>query len=204
MTKRNPLLSALLCVLFASCSGCVRNVADGDIIFQDLRSSQSAAVKLATGSKYSHMGIVYTTSTGAFVFEALDGVMLTPIEAWISRGEGRRYVIKRLSNANKVLTGTVLAKMKAEGEKLKGRPYDVYFGWGDDRLYCSELVWKIYKRGAGIEVGELRKLGSFRLDDPVVRQQLIKRYGASIPLDETVISPEDMFRSGLLLTVSQE
>jgi hypothetical protein len=32
---------------------------NGDILFQISRSSQSAAIQLATRSRYSHMGIVY-------------------------------------------------------------------------------------------------------------------------------------------------
>jgi hypothetical protein len=127
--------------------------------------------------------------------------MLTKLETWIARGEGKHFVVKRLKDSKTLLTQDVLLKMRTEGEKLKGKPYDVYFGWADDKIYCSELVWKIYKRGAGIEVGALKKLGSFHLDDPAVKQQLIKRYGASIPLDETVISPEDMFDSEMLVTV---
>jgi hypothetical protein len=204
MIKYLALFIALICALFVSCVGGPRNTMNGDIIFQDLESSQSNAVKLATGSRYSHMGIIYKTSSGDFVYEALNGVMITPLETWIGRGKGKHFVIKRLANAKEVLTEKVLANMKAEGEKLKRRPYDIYFGWADDRIYCSELAWKIYKRGVNIEVGELRKLGSFRLDDPIVKQLLVKRYGTAIPLEETVISPEDMFDSKLLVKVIEE
>jgi uncharacterized protein YycO len=48
--------------------------------------------------------------------------------------------------------------MQKEGEKLRGKKYDIYFGWDDQRIYCSELVWKIYKRGANIEIGKLQRL----------------------------------------------
>ncbi len=34
---------------------------NGDIIFQESKSSQSKAIQLATNSRYSHMGIIYIT-----------------------------------------------------------------------------------------------------------------------------------------------
>jgi hypothetical protein len=33
--------------------------------------------------------------------------------------------------------------MKATGEGFLGKDYDLTFGWSDERLYCSELVWKV-------------------------------------------------------------
>jgi uncharacterized protein YycO len=87
---------------------------------------------------------------------------------------------------------------------LRGKPYDLTFEWSDDRIYCSELVWKIYDRGIGIQVGKIKKLRDFDLSNDVVKNKMKERYGDQIPLDETVISPGDMFSSKLLKTVSEE
>ena len=35
---------------------------------------------------------------------------------------------------------------------MNNKDYDLYFEWSDDKIYCSELVWKIYKNGADIEL----------------------------------------------------
>ena len=43
--------------------------------------------------------------------------------------------------------------MRQVGESFRGRPYDLTFEWSDERIYCSELVWKIYERALGIEIG---------------------------------------------------
>jgi hypothetical protein len=80
----------------------------------------------------------------------------------------------------------------------------MYFGWGDDKLYCSELVWKIYKQATGLEVGKLQKLKDFDLSNPIVARKLKERYGNKIPLDETVISPVAIFNSQLLMTVVEK
>ena len=82
-----------------------------------------------------------------------------------------------------------------------GRPYDTMFEWSDDRLYCSELVWKLYDRALGIRIGERQKIAEFRLAAPAVHAKLRERYGARIPTDRLVISPQAMAASPLLITV---
>src|ERR1700704_3182300 len=69
---------------------------DGDIIFQTSRSGQSRAIQLATHSRYSHMGIVFLENGKPVVLEAVQPVKWTPVAKWIARGEGGRYVVKRL------------------------------------------------------------------------------------------------------------
>ena len=199
----------LLFLFSASCLSCKKtessyteNIQDGDIIFQESQSAQSQAIQLATDSRYSHCGIVYKAGEDYFVFEAIQPVQTTPLDEWIARGKDGHYVVKRLKKANHMLTPQAIAKMKKVGSTMKGRQYDLYFEWGDDRIYCSELVWKIYKEGAGIEVGTLQQLKDFDLSSPAVQQKLRERYGNNIPKDEKVISPAAIFDSELLYTVA--
>ncbi len=173
-------------------------IQNGDIIFQTSKSSQSKAIQLATKSKYSHMGIIYKNDGQFVVFEAIQPVKTTPLTEWIKRGEDSHYVIKRLKNANKILTTETLSKMKDVGEKYQGKNYDIYFEWSDDKIYCSELVWKIYKEGANIEIGHLQQLSDFDLTNDIVKQKLNERYGSEIPMTEKVISPISMFNSDKL------
>lgn len=177
---------------------------NGDIIFQTSRSSQSAAIQIATHSKYSHMGIIFIKEEKPYVYEAARTVQYTPLKQWIDRGIRKHYVIKRLRNSDKVMTAQTVEKLRTVAEKLREKPYDLTFEWSDDRVYCSELVWKIYDRGVGIQVGKLKKLRDFDLSNDVVKNKMKERYGDQIPLDETVISPGDMFSSKLLKTVLEE
>ncbi|KJF43833.1 YiiX family permuted papain-like enzyme [Draconibacterium sediminis] len=176
-------------------------VEDGDIIFQTSKSSQSKAIQIATNSKYSHLGIIYKIEGNCFVYEAVQPVKLTALEEWIDRGEKRHFVIKRLKNSDKILTTDIKNKMKTEGEKYRGKNYDLYFEWSDDRIYCSELVWKIYKNAANVEIGKLQRLSEFNLKDKTVIQKLKERYGENIPKDEIVISPSSMFESEKLTSI---
>lgn len=174
---------------------------DGDIIFQVSLSSQSKAIQLATASKYSHCGIVYREGDVLQVYEAVGPVKLTPLEEWVKHGEGQKFVLKRLKSADHLLTPLAIQKMKSVGQRFLGKPYDLAFEWSDKKIYCSELVWKIYQEGIGVSVGSIEHLKDFDLTHPVVRQKLLERYGSKIPLEEEVVSPASIFDSEILETI---
>lgn len=110
-------------------------------------------------------------------------------------------MVKRLHDADQVLTPTTLQRLKKAGEHYRGKNYDLYFGWSNDRIYCSELLWKMYKQATGREIGALQTLGAFDLSHPAVQQKMRERYGNRIPLDEKVISPVQIVNSPELVTV---
>ena len=172
---------------------------DGDIIFQTSKSSQSKAVQLATHSKYSHMGLLFQDKNRWYVYEATGPVKLTPFEKWIEHGERGRYEVRRLQKS--AVTASDARDLKAVCDRYRGRPYDPYFGWGDDKIYCSELVWKAYKNALSIELAKPRTLSTFDLSSPAVRAKLKERYGMKIPLQELAVSPADIFDSPLLKPV---
>ena len=179
----------------------IQNTKNGDIIFQTSQSSQSEAIKIATSSKFSHCGIIYIKNGKRFVYEAVQPVKMTPLEEWIKHGKKGKYVIKRLKNADKILTPFILKKMKEYGEQFNSKDYDLYFEWSDNKIYCSELVWKIYKNGAKIKLCELEKLKEFNLKNEKVQEILKQRYGNTIPLNEDVVAPSQIVNSKLLETV---
>ncbi len=197
------LLLALTSLFFTSFSpkpGATVQWQDGDIIFQKSQSSQCKAVQAATKSIYSHVGIMFYDAGKWYVLEAVGPVKYTLLTDWIHHGENNHYVVKRLKDTSP-LTPTALSCMKVQGEGYLGKPYDMTFEWSDDRIYCSELVWKLYKDCANIEVGTLKKLGDFDLSHPLVAPKVKERYGDKIPLNETVIAPSDIFNDDDLVTV---
>lgn len=200
---RSAALVSVTVVLVAACSAAAMPaVQDGDIIFQTSRSSQSLAIQHATHSPYSHMGLVRYRDGRPFVLEAVATVRYTPLAEWIDRGVGRHFVVKRLRDAQTILTPARVARLRRAGEQLRGRQYDPSFRWTDEHLYCSELVWKAYARGVGVEIGALQQLREFDLSAPDVRAQINRRYGARVPLGEPVISPAAMFADADLITVA--
>jgi hypothetical protein len=145
------------------------------------------------------MGLVLVRDGQPLVLEAAATVRYTPLGSWIARGEGGHFVLKRM---RRPLTPDQLARLRAAAAVLVGKPYDPAFEWSDRRMYCSELVWKVYERGTGTPLGRLQHLRDFKLDDPIVRGTLRERYGDHIPFDEIVISPAAVFASSHLTTVA--
>lgn len=172
----------------------------GDLIFQTSESSQCEAVRIATNSKFSHCGIVYIIDGNRFVFEAVQPVKLTPLDQWIQHGKDQKFLVKRLKDTT-ALTPVTIEKMEIYSRNFLNRDYDSYFGWSDDKIYCSELIWKIYKNGAAIELCPLQKLKDFNLADPRVKAKLKERYGNNIPLEEDVVAPSNIADSELLKTI---
>lgn len=194
-------LVAVACGLVGCSASSEYEPKNGDVVFQTSTSPQSMAIQLATHSPYSHMGIVYIRDGAPFVLEAVQPVRPTPLAAWIERGEGHRFVAKRLQAADSMLSADHLRRMREVGGDLMGRDYDLYFEWSDERIYCSELVWKVFDRGAGIGLGELQTIGDFDLSSPEVKAKLRERFGNHIPLEEAAVSPASIFSDPKLETV---
>lgn len=176
-----------------------KDLREGDIIFQTNISPQCKAIELATHSKFSHCGLLFRGSRGWMVLEAVQPVSITSFEEWVARGR-HRYTVMRLK-ADSLITSEVIAKMKEEGKKYLGKNYDSYFGWSDDQIYCSELVWKIYHSATGLEVGKPKPMREYDLSHPLVKATMKERYGNNIPLDEKMVSPGVIYESPLLITV---
>lgn len=170
----------------------------GDIIFQTSKSAQSKVIQKATHSPYSHMGMIVNRNGQFWVLEAIQPVKYTPLQQWVDRGVNKHYVVKRYQTA---LTAIQQTKLVKNAEGYLNKPYDIYFEWGDDAIYCSEIVWKAYKNALGIELAPLDQLKSFDLTDPSVKALMKQRYGKSIPLQEKVIAPSALFNSKKLVLI---
>ncbi len=170
---------------------------DGDIIFHTCPSSQSQAIQLATESPYSHVGVIHIRNGKPYVYEAISRVSLTPLKRWIKRGENEHFIVKRLEEG---LTPTQKTKLAKEGMKYRGAAYDLLFEWSDTKMYCSELVWKIFK-SIGLQLSPTRPMKDYRFDHPVVQKLLRERWGNKVNWDEPMVAPSDLINSKHLVTV---
>jgi hypothetical protein len=179
-------------------------VEDGDVIFQESRSRQSEMVRALTRSRWTHVGVVFNDASGPMVFEAISPTSRTPLSTWIARGRDGEYVLKRLRDANARLTPDAKAKLRALGKTWLGRPYDQKFRWDDEALYCSELVHKLFERGAAVTLGRIERADAMNLDDERVKRALKKRFtrGAFDPA-EPVVTPDSIFNDDELVEVSR-
>ncbi|NVN94910.1 MAG: YiiX family permuted papain-like enzyme [Bacteroidetes bacterium] len=176
-------------------------IKDADLIFQTSLSKQSIAIQKASKSIYSHCGLIFKDSNDFYVYEAVQPVKRTPLDKWIAKGKDGHYVIKRLKDSNHILNDEITLKIKKNCQQFMGKNYDITFEWSDEKIYCSELIWKAYQRACGIEIGQLQKLKAFDLTDETVKAKMKERYGNNIPMNEIVISPAAIFESKLLIIV---
>lgn len=155
-----------------------------------------------TDSRWTHMGVIFKEAEGLVVLEAASPVRKTPLQRWIARGRERGYVVKRLRDAESLLSDEALVKMRTLGSTWLGRPYDARFRWDDQTLYCSELAYKLFDRAAGVRLGTLQRAGEMNLNDEKVQQALRKRF-ASARFDpmETVVTPDSIFNDQQLVQI---
>lgn len=194
----------ILAARAASADALALLVQEGDLVFQRSRSAQSEAVALATHSALTHMGLVLFEDGKFWVYEAVQPVQRTPLEAWVARGVDGKVVVRRLRDAASVLTPKVVRELKRSVHGFLGKPYDLQFRWDDDELYCSELVYKAYERAAGVRLGRLQRVAELDLASPTVQRKLRQRYGKKLQRfepREQVITPQSMFDDARLVTV---
>lgn len=186
----------------------------GDIVFQTTRTNASDAIMLASGTLYTHVGIVEIDKAGhPVVIEAVGPVQAVPLDAWIGKGEGRRVTVKRI----KGLDEEQAKRATANARRYLGRPYDHYFYETRDAIYCSELVYAAFKDGADLTVGREEKVRDLNIDtgaaQKLIRQRwkshpLCKAEGAKtfeacygLILDQTLVTPASIARDPQVDTV---
>jgi len=188
----------ILFALATALAGTLPDVQVGDIVFQESTSSQSAQIQAATNSRYSHVAIVVSVAGHPVVLEAVQPVKLTPLSEWVDRGVDDHIAVRRPAVP---LTDAQRGAIATMGLPWLGRNYDARFRWDDDRLYCSELVYKLYEQATGIEVGSKRAVAEFHVDSPNMLAALEKR---GIALDQLVVSPADILNDSDLIEVAPQ
>jgi len=158
---------------------------NGDIIFHTSKSTQSPIVQKITKSELSHCGIVYIKNGVPYVFEASSKVKLTKLETFINNGVDKKYEIFRYKSK---LSKSEQKDMFQYASDQIGKSYDLKFEFTDDKMYCSELVWKIYK-AAGIILSAPTKFKDYDLSSIEAIKMIEARYGSKINLNEPVITP---------------
>lgn len=182
----------------APLEGLEANLMTGDVVLHTSRSRQSKAIQAATHSSLSHVGLVEVTKQGIFVVEAVQPVQRVPFAKWKARGVKGHILVLRPEGLTVEQRQRALEAAKAH----LGKPYDWLFGWGDEAMYCSELVRKAYAQGAGVEYGTLETLGS--LDVAGLEKQMRQRYGTRVPLEQELITPASLARDSRLMVLHSD
>jgi hypothetical protein len=172
---------------------------EGDIVFSSSEAGQGEAIIAATASPYTHCGIVFVKDGRLMVLEAVQPVRASMLKDFMARGKPEGFIAMRLKTS---VTPEAYRKARAWAEAQIGRNYDIRFAWDDGKMYCSELVWKVYQQ-AGVELCPTRRFRDYDLQRPAVKRIIVQRYGGmdKLPLDEKVVAPSDIAASKLLAEV---
>lgn len=178
-------LLILLALVSMSCrrGGDLSALREGDIVFIETTSFQSKFVKLGMLSIWSHCGIAVNTPEGVQIMEADTTVRILPVERFIKKSVGGKYIIKR---PEQQLTQPI------DQQKWLGKWYDLKFSFDNDEVYCSELVWLIYKE-QGIELCPPIKINEHFMVRFKVLQDALRERGISP--DQEAVAPCDLLRA---------
>jgi hypothetical protein len=178
----------------------------GDILLQPLDCWSCSLIEAQENSIYSHVGVVIRTTPSVEVAEALGKVRILSLNEFNARTEkGQRLLVKRLKNNLNISDlenkrEEFLSYFKKEFENLK---YDHDFLWdnldenGFEKLYCSELISKLYLGFLGVEIPVKR----MRFD--VNREGWIRYFRRTPPDNEWGNSPGDLEKSELFYEVGK-
>ncbi len=189
-------MRALSFLLLLGCSA--PEVHPGDLVFQTSRSRQSAVIREVTGSPWTHVGVAFERDGRLWVLEAVEPVRWTPFEAWRARGVSGRYLVRR---PREPLDAEELRALRRAGERFLGRHYDARFEWGDRRIYCSELVWKMFDRGLHVRLTEPQRWRDLHLSRRA-RRLARRRLGHTPRPFGRVVTPAALIDSPALITPS--
>lgn len=157
---------------------------EGDIFFQSFpHSGLTDTIEGVTKSPRSHCGILRKHEEGWVIMEAIQPVRETPLADWVRRGREGKFEVFRLKEPYREKIPSMIAAAKT----YLGRPYDIHFRFDNERIYCSELVFKAYRDAGGGALGKIQALGemNWKPHEGFIRE--LER--GSLPLDRKMITP---------------
>lgn len=174
----------------------------GDIIFHKSQSKQSKAIKEASQSEWTHVGILVSHEGEWYVAEAVGPVVSTKLQDFINRGKDKEYKIYRF----KYFDATSMEDKLMAAIKRQNKAYDIYFEISDENTYCSELVYKAMLEVTGHELGQVQQFKDLKLSGPQVKALIKRRLtdkGRELDVEEPIITPVSQMLDRHLTLIKQ-
>lgn len=160
---------------------------EGDVLFQSLpRTSLTMAIEGATDSPWSHCGIVAYEDGQWMVYEAYGSVQRVPLSKFWQRSRANQFAVYRLKPEHQPQVPHLLECVRA----FLGRPYDVRYEMDEEKIYCSELIFKAWRDAGGADMGRLVTLGDLNWEPFERTIRAIER--GPVPLDRVMITPHHL------------
>ena len=138
---------------------------DGDLIFIREANPIFRHVAETTRSWETHVGILFSGPNGTWqVAESrFPRSQFTPLEKFIARSEHGRFTITR--HAVELSPGEK-QRLRQSARARMGRFYNLGFNYDARGLYCSKLVFDVYREAAGVQVGSLTTFRQLLVANP--------------------------------------
>lgn len=163
---------------------------EGDVLMQSLPHSELVdAIETASRSPWSHCGILVKRDGHWQVAQALMNVHYTPLIEYLIQDRDLRVTSFRM----KGLTEEQKVKLQPGIAKLLGKPYDINYEPDDRKIYCSELVWKVYDRELGVHWSEWDAFGTLNWKPVEAFVRNVER--GKLPLDRMMITPAGLTKT---------
>lgn len=174
----------------------------GDIIFHKSQSKQSKAIKEASQSEWTHVGILVLQNNEWYVSEAIGPVVSTKLQDFINRGKDKEYKIYRFKYFDVISMEDKLL----EAIEKQNKAYDIYFEISDESTYCSELVYKAMLEVTGHELGTVQQFKDLKLNGPQVKALIKRRLtdkGRTLDPEEPIITPASQMQDSNMTLIKE-
>ncbi len=165
----------------------------GDILLQPLKCWSCSLIEQQENSEFSHVGIYLGQDQVAEAY--FDKVKIVSLAEFMKKTDPARFVlVRRLV----VQPDEFERKLRLEVDKLLGLTYDRWFLWNNDKIYCSELVYKVLA-----PIVELRDLSPKEMLFDVNPEHWDRYFRDQTPRGQLGISPEDFNLSSDFISVEK-
>ena len=187
------------CLLLTACGPDFSKVKEGDLIFNMDHINTSRFFSKNVCTPDPTCGIILKNGKSLEVF-AMDSVAhFITIKEWMSNCED--VTVKRLKNSEGILTTPILKKIYKTIHLFENKKNDAALSWNDSAFYNSELIWKIYQRSTGLQMGEPVSYKSLNKQNDGWSEVEMLRKKLKIKDKEEIITPDAILNSEYLYSV---
>ena len=168
----------------------------GDIILQPLNCWTCYLIEAQENSEYSHMGLYLKIDNRDYVLEAFGKVRLVSLEKFLEKTEkNTKLLVRRFKNKNFIESELINRSLSfLEHEYDKDFIWDNFDDEGKEKLYCSELVYKVFEPFySGLPIKRMRY--------NIYREHWIRYFNGLPPDGKWGNAPADFEKSDLLIDI---
>jgi hypothetical protein len=175
----------------------------GDLVFLAIPNPLYRRVALATGSKTSHVGIAFQNDDGSWQIaeSTFPFSKYTPLERYLRRTENGWVCVRRIKGG---LTDGQVVALRQESDRRMGIFYHLGFNYQSPGLFCSKLVFDVYRSALGVQVGELETFQAILEKQPSTSLTFWRFwFFGLVPWSRLTVTPASQLASTVFDTIFQ-